>query len=112
MVALRARSARLTVRKAVTVEDCLGLDVNQVLTGRPILHRRAYVRFDRPYLSGRSDGDQGVYLRYSVADTGEQMRQWIRLQMTRPRFGGVRWWLTCPLYGLDGNGCKRRVTKL
>ena len=35
----------------------------------------------------------------------------IRLQPTRPHFGGVRWWLTCPL-SVNGTPCNRRVAKL
>lgn len=35
----------------------------------------------------------------------------IRMQQTRPNYGGYRWWFTCPL-AVDGQSCKRRVTKL
>ncbi len=35
----------------------------------------------------------------------------IRLQETRPAFGGKRWWLTCPLT-VNGVACNRRVGKL
>jgi hypothetical protein len=35
----------------------------------------------------------------------------ILLQNTRPNFGGVRWWLSCPL-SKDGDPCKQRVSKL
>lgn len=35
----------------------------------------------------------------------------IRLQHTSPKFGGRRWWFTCPLR-VDGTPCGRRVRKL
>lgn len=34
----------------------------------------------------------------------------LRLQRTRPHFGGVRWWFTCP--SPSGRWCNRRVGKL
>ena len=42
-------------------------------------------------------------LSYSL--DGEAVRLGVRLQTTRPNFGGRRWWLTCPQ-------CRRRVAKL
>jgi hypothetical protein len=35
----------------------------------------------------------------------------VRLQVTRPTFGGKRWWFTCPLT-VNGVACNRRVAKL
>ena len=35
----------------------------------------------------------------------------IPIQTTQPHFGGVRYWLTCPLVS-NGNPCNRRVGKL
>ncbi len=35
----------------------------------------------------------------------------VRLQETRPTFGGKRWWFTCPLT-VNGVACNRRVGKL
>ncbi len=45
--------------------------------------------------------------RYDSEDTAIP----IWLQKTHPHFGGVRWWLTCPLI-TDGVPCNRRVGKL
>ena len=41
----------------------------------------------------------------------EDIRIPIRLQATRPGFGGRRWWLTCPLM-VAGIACNRRIGKL
>lgn len=35
----------------------------------------------------------------------------VRMQQTRPHYGGRRWWFTCPL-AIDGRRCERRVGKL
>lgn len=35
----------------------------------------------------------------------------VRLQSTRPHFGGERWWFLCPLFN-HGVPCERRVRKL
>jgi hypothetical protein len=46
--------------------------------------------------------------RWSVEHRAEQV---VHLQTTRPNFGGVRWWFSCPRVA-DGRGCGRRVGKL
>jgi hypothetical protein len=48
-------------------------------------------------------------LRYAVR--GEPVTQHIGLTVTRPRFGGVRWWFLCPL-PRKGGGEQRRAAKL
>ena len=35
----------------------------------------------------------------------------VRLAATRPHYGGLRWWFTCPL-AVGGRACNRRVGKL
>jgi hypothetical protein len=35
----------------------------------------------------------------------------VSLAVTRPRFGGLRWWFLCPLI-VNGRACGRRVGKL
>jgi hypothetical protein len=52
-----------------------------------------------------------VRLFYTITRTQEQMDYIIRLETTRPRFGGLRWWFTCPLLRL-GESCNRRVSML
>jgi len=44
-------------------------------------------------------------LKYTVTDTGEKLDYKIRLERTRPNYGGWRWWFICPYTG-------KRVTKL
>ena len=50
-------------------------------------------------------------LSYTFTRTQEHMDYTISLQTTRPSFGGVRWWFTCPLLRL-GRACNHRVSKL
>ena len=52
-----------------------------------------------------------VRLTYSFTRTGERFDYGISLQTTHPRFGGLRWWFTCPLTA-NGVPCGRRVQKL
>ncbi len=52
-----------------------------------------------------------VRLYYTLTRTQEPMDYTIRLQTTRPCFGGLRWWFTCPLLR-RGKSCNRRVSKL
>jgi hypothetical protein len=48
---------------------------------------------------------------YAIRATGERLDYWVSLATTRPRFGGVRWWIVCPLVR-KGVPCGRRVGKL
>ena len=52
-----------------------------------------------------------VRLRYSIMSSGEALDYRIDLQTTRPHFGGLRWWFTCPLVTAD-RPCRRRCEKL
>ena len=49
--------------------------------------------------------EQSVQLRYQKSSTGEAIDQWVHLQSTPCRFGGVRQWFTCP-------SCSKRVAAL
>jgi hypothetical protein len=59
------------------------------------------------------DGRPVFRLRYSVRRNGSQqyVDLPILLQTTRPHFGGVCWWFTCPLESA-GQPCNRRIRKL
>lgn len=56
------------------------------------------------------DDELILRLKYRVGDR-EDIDLPIRLQTTRPHFGGIRWWLTCPLMNGE-RPCERRVAKL
>ena len=49
--------------------------------------------------------EQAVQLCYQKRGTGEVIDQWVHLQSTACRFGGVRQWFTCP-------SCSKRVAVL
>ena len=61
-----------------------------------------------------NDGKPLLGLSYTVKDRQgleHRIEEVLRLQTTRPTFGGVRWWFSCPRM-LDGEECGRRVGKL
>ena len=112
-------------RKADTVEECRNLDANR-WTREGILKKGVH------HIGGWkwSDGQTGeetasigyevcthdgltpwLRLRYTVTSVKESLDYTIRLQVTWPQFGGLRWWFSCPLV-IDGNKCERRVGKL
>jgi hypothetical protein len=112
--------------KAV-VEECLRLDANS-MTRQGAL-RPGLWRPDGTWRWSRGTGreEQTVSIGYEVGTTDpawpwlrlfytflptrERIDYRVSLQTTRPRFGGLRWWFTCPLT-LNGAGCGRRVGKL
>ena len=60
------------------------------------------------------DGKPLLGLSYTVKDRQgleHRVEELVRLQTTRPNFGGVRWWFSCPRV-VDGEECDRRVGKL
>jgi hypothetical protein len=80
-------------RNAITGEktSSIGLETDTTDAARP------RVRLCYTFKSGRNEGRELDYR--------------IPLQTTRPHFGGVRWWFTCPL-SVNGRYCGRRVRKL
>jgi hypothetical protein len=52
-----------------------------------------------------------VRLSYTVTDAGKSVDYHVRLAVTRPHFGGCRWWFLCPLI-VNDRPCGRRVAKL
>lgn len=111
-----------------TVEDCLVLDVNK-------LARDGMIRIRQPPWQGTltwtntRTGERTASVRYTCTGSGDNwtftliytvtrrdggkqdVRLPIYLQTTEPRFGGTRWWFTCPL-AVKGNSCRCRVGKL
>jgi len=60
------------------------------------------------------DGKPLLVLSYAVGgrrDREYRGEQVVRLRTTRPNFGGVRWWFSCPCI-VGGEECGRRVGKL
>ena len=110
------------------VEDCLSIgictltsDLNRVDSGGGIRYGSIY--WTR---NGKRIGDIGyqvfkknsiivVYLNYKTTNriTGEEkeFEYPVRVQYTKPYFGGKRYWFTCPLV-INGKACQRRVGKL
>lgn len=109
------------IDKKATVEDCWGLDINLLARGGRLqpfgagtvtwTNTRtgdcASVGF---VVTTRSDGRLLLTLKYRP-NTGDEVTLPIRLQTTRPNYGGCRWWFTCPLF-VRGVACQRRVGKL
>lgn len=108
--------------KKATVEDCWKLDVNRLARdGVLVPWRSGSLHWENTDTGERlasvsyvtfPQGEFGLGLRlsYRIADT-ENVELPIRLQTTRPHFGGRRWWFACPLL-VNGVVCKRRVAKL
>jgi hypothetical protein len=112
--------------KARTVEECRALDANQ-WARHGVLRARARLTGSWTWWRDAERKEQTdsigyevntldptcpwLRLSYTIPRTGEALDYLIGLQTTRPRFGGVRWWFTCPLV-VNGVPCGRRVGKL
>jgi hypothetical protein len=111
--------------KKDVVEDCRVLDVNRWTREgilRPGVHHFGGWKWSHA-ATGEETSSFGyevnmtdiafpwVRLYYTFTRTQEHMDYKIRLQTTRPCFGGLRWWFTCPLLRL-GRPCNQRVSKL
>lgn len=109
--------------KKATVEGSL------VLTASTLIRKKAlipgawtrgswgwtYQGEDRPhatigYEADLTDVDNG-WLRLHYRRNEQAVDYKVRLETTRPNFGGLRWWFICPLVRRDG-GPPRRVAKL
>ncbi|MDP9375271.1 MAG: hypothetical protein M3Q65_23040 [Chloroflexota bacterium] len=112
--------------KRAVVEECLVLDIDDlarrhVLARHQLWHRLGWhdaaTGRETASLEVCATSDEGgrtaLLLRYAEHRPGrrDEVHEWVPLQATRPRFGGVRWWLTCPL-AVGGRPCNRRVRKL
>jgi hypothetical protein len=109
----------------VVVEDCRSLDANRWAREK-ILAAGVHHSGGWQWYGGRTR-EQGsaigyevntldpaapwLRLRYTFAATGQAVDYTIRLSVTYPRFGGLRWWFHCPLLA-RGSPCRRRVRKL
>jgi hypothetical protein len=113
--------------KKTTVEECLSIDANSCMRkGVLKAGRHTAGNLQWTYRNGRGftvnfagdtrdPGDPFLRLWYAWAGTSTRDQgsadYAIRLTTTRPRFGGLRWWFSCPLVR-NGRPCGRRVGKL
>jgi hypothetical protein len=110
--------------KATTVHACRQLDAGGLARDkllRPGVWRTGLLRW-QDSRTGEEQASVGwevrtqaepwwLRLTYTVTCTGEKLSYPVVLQTTRPGFGGLRWWFTCPLV-VNGVACDRRVGKL
>lgn len=100
--------------KRRTAEDCIYLDVCHLVREGAISPHHTHTSRVQWSLRGRQVAEAllhtktratmgHVVLLYTAY--GTEVQDIIRLATTRPYFGGVRWWFTCP-------GCNRRVGRL
>jgi hypothetical protein len=113
--------------KKTTVEDCLSLDANRWMRDgilqAGVCRRGSWewtyrggggftVNYD---LDTRDLSWPSVRLWYSwvwrPAQETQSADYRVRLTVTRPHFGGLRWWFVCPLT-VNNRTCNRRVGKL
>jgi len=114
--------------KRRTVEECWAIDVSDVVrvvdpsqpvptseSLRPIRPARGYrMPPVRCTVEVNEDGAPMLGLCYTVPGRwGLELRveESVCLLTTRPYFGGVRWWFSCPRM-INGERCGRRVGKL
>jgi hypothetical protein len=111
--------------KKSIVEDCRSLDANRWMregilkagiwqSGSSCWYRDAERKQIASTISYELDTAglaPWVRLAYTFTKSGEDFDCKIRLTVTRPHFGGQRWWFICPL-GVNGRPCGRRVGKL
>ncbi len=109
--------------KKRTVEDCWILDLDDILLDNPdtdlpcgVLQviringhefplpiRYDFVEEDGPYLD--------ITYPRGTRNAQEQVKERLTLLSTRPKFGGARWYLSCP-FTTEGECCGNRVLKL
>ena len=109
--------------KSATVEDSLALSVSALFRKRALVAgaRTAgswgwtYEGDNEPHATISYEADlrnqDAAWLRLDYRANGEPVDYRIRLDTTRPNYGGLRWWFICPLVRQDG-GPPRRVAKL
>ncbi len=108
-------------RKATTVEDCRVLDLGLLARQHAFVPwyqgNLRWTSGDRElasigfFIRPAEHGGLILELRYRLSATAEDVAIPVRIESTRPHFGGVRWWGRCPLI-LDGRNCHRRIGKL
>src|ERR671920_160703 len=114
--------------KRRTVEECWALSISEVDRVLDFSKPGSISHLFRPTIpkTGKrmspvrcmskvgDDGKPLLGLSYTVKDrwsVEDRVEEVLRLQTTRPTFGGVLWWFSCPRV-VDGEECGRRVGKL
>src|ERR687897_827707 len=114
--------------KRRTVEECWAMSISEVERVLDFSKSGSISHLFRPTIpkTGKrmspvrtksklgNDGKPLLGLSYTVKDRQgleHRVEEVLRLQTTRPTFGGVRWWFSCPRM-LDGEECGLRVGKL
>jgi hypothetical protein len=111
--------------KKVTVEWCRSLDANRWMREgilksgvwqsgswcwyRDATRKEFVSRIG--YEVNTTDARPWVRLSYTFTESGTSLDYKVFLRVTRPHFGGLRWWFVCPLT-VGGRTCARRVGKL
>ncbi len=106
--------------KATTVEECRSISIKWLVDHKVVGNGKTSGRIT--WNSGSSIGyavklvqDRECFLElsYTFKNSNEQkdITLPVFLQTTHPKFGGVRWWMTCPLV-INNKPCKKRVGKL
>ena len=103
------------------VGECYALDVNKLASDGLLVagnsgiltwsNSRTGERLARAGFSVSAGNDERILRICYSWNESEDISSSIRLQTTRPNFGGERWWFTCPIT-TDGLQCNRRVGKL
>jgi hypothetical protein len=111
--------------KKTTVEACRQLDANRWMREgvlkAGVRHLGSWAWYSDAQRTQRTSAigyevntvtdEPYVRLTYTFTERGQDIAYRIPLSVTRPRFGGLRWWFICPL-SCRGRPCGRRVGKL
>ena len=111
--------------KNCTVEDCLTLNLEKLVRERLLrggLHSSGNLTWTTKATGKQVSAcgydldtvnlnDSWLRLTYTVGSAKEQVNYRVDLTTTKPRYGGLRWWLVCPLL-INGNPCRRRAGRV
>src|SRR5690349_17103381 len=111
--------------KKDTVEECLVLSANQMMREGTLRQGilksggwswvNSYTQEQASSIGYEVDATKlhssWLRLHYVLTNSKGRVDYKIRLTLTRPNFGGLRWWFMCPL-SVNGRMCNRRVAKI
>lgn len=106
--------------KRTTTAQCLSIDINRLARDGALraestgvvswTNRIGSVNATLRFEVIETDDGRILYLSYRLNGRQDVFVP-IRVQATKPNFGGVRWWFNCPMV-INGKTCNRRVGKL